>query len=337
MKQTKKSSKRVSLALVFCMVLMLMLTFALPVSATETPEVAWGVSADELTGSGTLYDARVVAYNGTATYFRLQKDITLESVEEPWILSTEITLDLAGYTLTTVNGFGVISGGLILEDTVGGGAITASTNAAIWVSTSSDEFSTVTIKGGTLTGKQAILATSPCEVYLVGGTLSGTQYGDVHISDASTKVVVTGSTFTSSVAAFAYGSGGELDLSDATGDAYTINVVGSMMLQEMALEKVLLPDDFALFGDDGSKITDAPVPAGKLVTAQRELPADGNGAGTGNTGNTDNTDPDNTGNTDNGDDDGGFPILAVVAAVLVGAAATAVALLLFKKKKDKES
>lgn len=336
MKQPMKSSKLFFLAFVFCMALALTLVCLLPVSAAEEPEIAWGASADDLTGSGTLYDAMVAAYDGTGVYFRLQKDITLDSFMEQWTLTGVITLDLNGHTLTSPNGFGVIGGGLILEDSVGGGVLAASDGAALYISTSSSVFSSVTVKGGTLTGKQAIRAYSPCEFHLEGGTLSGSTYGDVHISSADAKVVVTGSTFTSSVAAFAYGTGGEIDLADAAGDTYTVNVIGSMMATEMATDKVILPEGFSLYGDDGAEITDAAVPVGKIVTAKKEVPA--GGTDTDNTGGTPDTDaPGNTGNSTGSADDGGSDALVVILIIVIVVilAGVFVFLFVYKKKKDK--
>ena len=162
MKRSVKSSKLFSLALVLCLVLTLMLTCFFSVSAAEDAEIVWGASADALTGGGTLYQASIAAYDGTASYFRLQKDITSDSAIEHWILENVITIDLGGHTLSIKNGLGIIGGGLILEDSAGGGELIASDGAAIFVSTAGTEFSTVTVKGGTLKGKQAISAYSPC-------------------------------------------------------------------------------------------------------------------------------------------------------------------------------
>ena len=336
MKQTRMSSKLLSLALLFCMVLTLAVVCPLTVSAEDPDEVVWGASADALTSGGSLNDARMAAYNGTAVYFRLQKDATLDMEWDTWILSSEITLDLGGHTLSTERGLRINGHGLILEDTVGGGAITASSDAAIRVVTESDNPTTVTVKGGTLTGKQGIRVFGYGTVYLVGGTLCGSQYGDVHISGASAKAVVTGSIFTSSVAAIAYGNGGEIDLSGATGDAYTINVVGGMMTPEMNLENVKLPDHFTLFGDDDAKITGTSVSVGKLITAKSDVPAGG-----GDTGNSDNAantgDNNSTVNTDN-NDNSDFPILAIIIPVaIIVAAAIVVLLIIVKIQKDKET
>ena len=107
MKRSIKSSKLFSLALALCFVLTLMLTCPFSVSAAEDPEIVWGASADALTGGGTLYQATIAAYDGTASYFRLQKDITLDSAMEPWILENVITIDLGGHTLSMTNGFGI--------------------------------------------------------------------------------------------------------------------------------------------------------------------------------------------------------------------------------------
>lgn len=335
MKLTRTSSKILGLALTCCIVLMLTFVCPLTVSAEETPEVVWGASADELTSGGSLDDAISAVFDGAAVYFRLQKDVALDRERDSWILSSEITLDLCGHTLSTERGLGVIGHGLTLEDTVGGGAITASSDAAIRVVTESENYTTVTVKGGTLTGKQGIRAFGFCAVYLVGGTVCGSQYGDVHVSGSGAKAVVTGSTFTSSVAALAYGNGGEIDLSGAIGDAYTINVVGGMMTPEMAVENVKLPDGFALLGADDAEITGSSVPVGELVTAKRGNSAGGNNAdNSGNIGNAGNAD--NTFNTDN-TDDSDFPILAIIIPAVVVLAGAIVFLVIVKKKKNKEN
>ena len=330
MKRSVKSSKLFSLALALCLVLTLMLTCFFSVSAAEEdPEIVWGASADALTGGGTLYQASIAAYDGTASYFRLQKDITLDSAMEPWILENVITIDLGGHTLSMKNGFGIIGGGLILEDSAGGGELIASDGAAIFVSTASDtEFSTVvTVKGGTLKGKQAISLYSPCEFRLEGGTLSGSQYGDVYISSEDAKVIVTGSTFTSSVAAFAYGNGGVIDLSNATGDDYSINVTGTVMATEMAIDKVILPEGFSLFDDGGEKITAATVAAGKVITAKQDAPAGGPNTGnTGNGGNEGSADKNNSGTI-------GIIIVIVIVVLLAGAG---IFFLVLKKRKKEE-
>ena len=347
MKQSVKSSKLFSLALALCFVLTLMLTCFFSVSAAEDPEIVWGASADALTGGGTLYQATIAAYDGTASYFRLQKDITLDSAMEPWILENVITIDLGGHTLSMTNGFGIIGGGLILEDSAGGGELIASDGAAIFVSTSDTEFSTVTVKGGTLKGKQAISVYDPCEFRLEGGTLSGSQYGDVYISDEDAKVIVTGSTFTSSVAAFAYGKDGVIDLSNATGDDYSINVTGTVMAKEMAIDKVILPEGFSLLDDGGEKITAATVAAGKVITAKQDAPAGGpNTDNTGNGGSTENggsegnppanNTPGNAGNEGSADknNSGTIGIIIVIVIVVLLAGAGIFFLVLKKRKKE---
>ena len=349
MKRSVKSSKLFSLALALCLVLTLMLTCFFSVSAAEEdPEIVWGASADALTGGGTLYQASIAAYDGTASYFRLQKDITLDSAMEPWILENVITIDLGGHTLSMTNGFGIIGGGLILEDSAGGGELIASDGAAIFVSTFGTEFSTVTVKGGTLKGKQAINVYSPCEFRLEGGTLSGSQYGDVYISSEDAKVIVTGSTFTSSVAAFAYGKGGVIDLSNATGDDYSINVTGTMMVSEMATDKVILPEGFSLLDDGGEKITAATVAAGKVITAKQDAPAVG--PNTGNTGNGDSTGnggsegnppanntPGNAGNEGSADkNNSGTIVIIIVIVIVVLLAGAGIFFLVLKKRKKEE-
>ena len=348
MKRSVKSSKLFSLALALCLVLTLMLTCFFSVSAAEDHEIVWGASDDALTGGGTLYQATIAAYEGTASYFRLQKDITLDSAMEPWILENVITIDLGGHTLSMTNGFGIIGGGLILEDSAGGGELIASDGAAIFVSILGTEFSTViTVKGGTLKGKQAIKAFGPGEFRLEGGTLSGSQYGDVHISSEDAKVIVTGSTFTSSVAAFAYGKDGVIDLSNATGDDYSINVIGTMMVTEMATDKVILPEGFSLLDDGGEKITAATVAAGKVITAKQDAPAVG--PNTGNTGNGDSTGnggsegnppanntPGNAGNEGSADknNSGTIGIIIVIVIVVLLAGAGIFFLVLKKRKKE---
>ena len=328
MKRQAKFSKLLSLALIFCTALALTLTFHLPSSAAEEPEIVWGASDGELTEGGTLYEACVAAYDGTGVYFRLQKDITRDSAMEPWILANVITLDLSGHTLSLKNGFGIIGGGLILEDSVGDGELIASDGAALFVSTSDTEFSTITINGGTLIGKEAIHAYSPCEFRLVGGTLCGSRYGDVHISDTNATVIVTGSTFTSSVAAFAYGAGGVIDLSNATGNAYTIKVLGTMMVNTMETDKVILPDGFALFDDEDTKIANATVQLNEIVTAKQELPAGG----------PDTDDPGNSGNESSDDkNDSGVIVIIIFIVIAILSAGAFIFVWFYKRKKETEN
>jgi len=76
---------------------MLIGMLAIAVSATDTPELKWGTSKDNLTGSGSLSG---LGWKGAA-YIQLQRDITYSD----YGVSSDnaVTLDLNGYTLT-ING-----------------------------------------------------------------------------------------------------------------------------------------------------------------------------------------------------------------------------------------
>ena len=115
------------------------------------------------------------------------------------------------------------------------------------------------------------------------------------------------------------------------------------MVSEMATDKVILPEGFFLFGEDGAKITDVTVPVGKVVTARQELSA---GDHSGNPGNTENganeenapvtAAPGNAGNESPADENnsGIIVIIIVVVVLLTGAF---IFVLLSKKRKKNEA
>ena len=135
------------------------------VLATD-PEVLWGTSADNLTGSGTLTEA-IAAY---ASYIQLQRNIESDSSLS---FNNSVTLDLNGNTLTvevTRSGtVGVyVAGDLTVTDssTDRNGSLTGAGayNGII-------AYGDINVSGGSLTGR------SDCEnedllgygVYAVGG------------------------------------------------------------------------------------------------------------------------------------------------------------------------
>ena len=284
MAKTKKHSRFFILMLALCMAFSLAVPGigSVKVSAEQTPEAVWGASADSLTESGTLKEAfyAVRAEGSSIGYIKLQGDVILDSTNaDDYVLAPKgaLTLDLNGHSINTAREIRLFTGYLEIDDTAGGGGITLTgtdTKAAVTASSSPDETITIVVKGGTLTGKCAVSGNgngNNIYIYLEGGTLNGTQYGDVYSLSQGVTVVAKGSTLTSSVASFAYGSGGSIDLTHATGASYTINVLGSMVSQEMNVTNVIIPEGWALYDAADAKVTANAVSSGNIVTAKPDV------------------------------------------------------------------
>ena len=85
------------------------------VANAQTTEVLYGESADSLTNSGTLTE---VFSSSSAKYIKLQSNVTL--TDWLYVMETEKTVDLNGYTITAAEGSGVFylsQGTLNLIDT----------------------------------------------------------------------------------------------------------------------------------------------------------------------------------------------------------------------------
>ncbi len=93
-------NKRIlSLLLVIVILVGLLPMTVLTVGALETPEAAWGASADSLSESGTLAEAIAAsAADNSIKYIQLASNV--ETEEEFYISAGEVTIDLNGYTVT---------------------------------------------------------------------------------------------------------------------------------------------------------------------------------------------------------------------------------------------
>jgi len=162
------------------------------VLATD-PEVLWGTSADNLTGSGTLTEA--IAAN--AAYIQLQRNI--ES-DRSLSFNNSVTLDLNGKTLAVeiaepgMDGV-YVAGDLTVTDssTDRNGSlnsiVTNESGYGVYV------YGTLTVLDGSLTGTgpyNGIIAYGDGDINVSGGSLTGTgpyngiiAYGDINVSGGS--------------------------------------------------------------------------------------------------------------------------------------------------------
>ena len=137
-----------SMLLAIVMVVGLIPGGALTAFAAETgSEVKWGADADSLTEEGTLADAIAAS----AAYIQLQKNITSDST---LMFNSSVTLDLNGKTLTATGEDGVyVSGDLTITDssTAGNGSLIGTATGGYSYGVYS--YGDITVKGGSLTGK----------------------------------------------------------------------------------------------------------------------------------------------------------------------------------------
>ncbi len=250
---------------------------------TVTAEAEWGASANALTASGTFAEAVTAANaeNSTVGYIRLLKDVVLEKVildpfldiEDPYEFkpTMPLTLDLNGKAIDglTNGAYASLGGGsLTIDDTVGTGKVLSgeSISGAFCVSSwGSSSPATLTVKGGSFIGRSAIFAhMGKVTLILEGGFLNGTMYADIEIVNEEKTVYVKGSTFSSRVASFSY-LRGYLDLTDATGDSYSIVVDATA---GMPVGNITLPEDWSLYYEDGTEVTEEVVAKDETVIAR---------------------------------------------------------------------
>ncbi|MBQ9783886.1 MAG: hypothetical protein IJW29_00090 [Clostridia bacterium] len=100
--KTRKATFTKLLVCLFALCLMTGLLAALPIPTFAEEgtavEAKWGASADSLTGSGSFAEAVAALESDGVNYIQLQSDLTVGTVD--WDQGKEITLDLAGHTLT---------------------------------------------------------------------------------------------------------------------------------------------------------------------------------------------------------------------------------------------
>ncbi len=231
-------------------------------------EIAFGTSESDLTlGRGSLLDAADYMYKNNGSYYaKLLGDVTLDEYAD--FGAAAVTLDLAGFDITSTenSGYGAIyvrnNGHLIIDDSAGGGSITALKQTAVTGSTTAGGVCYITLKDGAIVGASRGIdgsvvtieggsVSAPDAAVVAGAAITvegGTVAGEGRILWGA-AVTVTGGTIAAGSHTFCPGSPAGLDLSAYTGELIGKTVYCSSAGDALA---VRLPAGLGLY--DGSTV-----------------------------------------------------------------------------------